>query len=451
MTEAAGGDTSDDRDAAEDEAAAHDGAVEESLTSGDTSIESPPALTRKSTRIRAAPDYFDPSAYVGASTDVLTDDPQSLSQVMKRPDWELWESSMNDELTSLLEKQVYTWADLPADRKALPSRWVFKLKRTQDGAVDKYKSRIVAKGFMQKEGVDYTEVFAPGSSLSTLRLLLSIAAKHDLHIHQLDVKTAFLNGELVEEVYLMPPEGVQRNTGKVWRLHKALYGLKQAAQAWFAKLKSRLLSVGFELTLAYPCLYSILIDESKVFLLVHVDDALIVGTEVGVARVKQIFCSLFDARDLGEATLFLGLQVIRNRANGVLWLGQTQYANNILKTYAMVDCSSRVSPLDTNCQLSLDGNALEPNVPYSALVGSLLYLAVCTRPDLSHAVNMLARFIASPKLQHWQAAKGVLRYLRGTADLGVRYLRDGGDLLGYSDADYAEIRSNEEVPPDTCS
>jgi hypothetical protein len=96
-----------------------------------------------------------------------------------------------------------------------------------------------------------------------------------------------------------------------------------------------------------------------------------------------------------------------------------------------------VSPLDTNCQLSLDGNALDPSMPYSALVGSLLYLAVCTRPDLSHAVNMLARFIASPKLQHWQAAKGVLRYLRGTADLGVRYLRDGGDLLGYSDADYA--------------
>jgi hypothetical protein len=192
---------------------------------------------------------------VGASAIVLTHEPQSLSEVMKRPDWELWESSMNEELTSLLEKRVHTWAEFPVDRKALPSRWVFKLKRTEDGAVDKCKSRVVAKGFMQTKGLDYTEVFAPGRSLSTLRLVLSVVVKRDLHIPQLDVKlAAFLNGELSEEVYLMPPEGVQCIAGTVWRLHRVLYGLKPAAQASFEKLKNSLLSVGLKLTLADPCL-----------------------------------------------------------------------------------------------------------------------------------------------------------------------------------------------------
>jgi hypothetical protein len=140
-------------DAAEDEV---DAATDDPQSPGESSDAIPPASTRKSTRIRTAPDYFDPSAYgyVGASAYILTDEPQSLSEVMKRPDWELWERSMNEELTSLLEKGVYTWVELPADRKALPSRWVFELKRTEDGAVDKYKSRVVAKGFMQNEGVD---------------------------------------------------------------------------------------------------------------------------------------------------------------------------------------------------------------------------------------------------------------------------------------------------------
>jgi hypothetical protein len=173
-----------------------------------------------------------------------------------------------------------------------------------------------------------------------------------------------------------------------------------------------------------------MIGESKVFLLVHVDDALIVGTAAFVAKVKQIFCRLFDARDLGEAKLFLGLQIAYSRETGVLWLGKSQYAKSVLKAYGMVDCSPRVSPLDTNCQLGLDGEVLDSSVPYSELVGSLLYLAVCTRHDLSHAVNMLARFISSPNRTHWQAAKGVLRYLRGTVGMGLRYLRSGQDLLG---------------------
>jgi hypothetical protein len=310
-----------------------------------------------------------------------------VAEVSRRPDKELWDASMIEELTALDEKNVYEWAELPLGRKALPSRWVFKIKRTQTGAIEKYKSRVVTKGFHQKEGVDYTEVFAPGSSQVTLRMLLSIAAKQDLEVHQLDVKTAFLNGDLAEEVYLTPPPGVKGPQGKVWRLRKALYGLKQAAQAWHAKLQSSLSTVGFMVSLADPCLYIVSFDGKRVYLLVHVDDVLIVGHAPGVVHVKKEFSKLFDVRDLGDAAVFLGLQIVRDRAQGKLWLGQSKYIADVLQTYNMQDSVPRISPLDANQQFSADGDVLADSVQYSGGVGSLLYLAVCTRPDISHAVK----------------------------------------------------------------
>jgi hypothetical protein len=315
-----------------------------------------------------------------------------------------------------------------------------KVKRDQSGAVEKYKSRVVAKGFLQKEGVDYTEIFAPASSQVTLRLLLSIAAQEDLNIHQLDVKTAFLNGELTEEVYLLPPTGVAVQSGQVWRLKKALYGLKQAAQAWYAKLKKSLTSAGLEISQSDPCLYTTFHDGQRVYVLIHVDDVLIVGNMAGVAHVKSVFSTLFEVRDFGAASLFLGLEIVHDHSKKSLWLGQSQYASTVLQTYKMDECKSRVSPMDANQQLNDDGDELMPDVPYSAAVGSLLYLAMCTRPDLSHAVGMLSRFVSKPKIQHWNALKGVLRYLRGTVDMGLLYCRGGGPLIGYADADYAGDR-----------
>lgn len=406
----------------------------------------PPAPTRQSTRVTSKPSRFDPCAYSYASAAPvkydpnlnLTDDPQSIAEIMRRPDRELWDASMGEELVSLDEKHVYEWAVLPDGRKALPSRWVFKIKRTSSGAVDKYKSRVVAKGFMQKEGVDYNEVFAPGSNLASLRLLLSIAAADDLDIHQFDVKTAFLNGDLSEEVYMLPPPGVKGPRGQpVWRLRKALYGLKQAAQAWHAKLKTALTGVGLSISQSDPCLYTTSVDGQSVYLLVHVDDALIVGPPAGVAYVKDQFCKLFDVRDLGDANVFLGLEIARNRTDGLLWLGQSKYISDILNQFNMSDAVPRVSPMDANQQISAEGIALADDVPYRGAIGTLLYLAVCTRPDISHAVNMLSRYVSAPKSHHWQAVKGVMRYLCETRKLGLLYRKAGGPLAGYSDSDYA--------------
>jgi hypothetical protein len=234
-----------------------------------------------------------------------------------------------------------------------------------------------------------------------------------------------------------PPE-------QVWRLGKALYGLKQVAQAWHAKLKSSLSTIGFTIALADPCLYSdvmyIYITSfvgKRVYLLVHVDDVLIVGHAPDVVHVKNELAKLFDVRDLGDADAFLGLEIVRDLAQGTLWLGQSKYIQDVLKTYNMHNSVSRVSPLDANQQFNADGDVLANSVPYSSAIGSLLYLAVCTRPDIAHAVNMLARFVCAPKQQHWQAVKGVMRYLAGTKSLGLCFRRAEGSLHGYYDADAA--------------
>jgi hypothetical protein len=403
-----------------------------------------PQQPRRTTRVRGQPDRFDPAAYSAAAgssseyrSDVLTDEPKTLQEVQMRSDVELWQQAMREEFKALAEKGVYEWVDKPAHKTPLPAKWVFKVKRDERGAIEKYKARLVAKGFMQKPGVDYDEVFAPASSLVTLRLLLSIATQKDFDIHQLDVKTAFLNGELTEEVYLRPPEGFEDRQGKVWLLKRALYGLKQAAQAWHATLKSRFATIGLHPSESDPCLFVDTTCKEQTYVVIHVDDALIVGPSASVLAVKSRISSLFEVRDLGEATLFLGLEIVRDRQRGTLWLGQSQYAAKKLAQFGMTESNPRVTPLDANQQLGPTGESLKESVPYSEAVGSLLYLAVCTRPDLSHSVGMLSRFVGDPKVCHWHAVESILRYLRGTDKLGILFRKDGGGLVGYSDSDYA--------------
>jgi hypothetical protein len=367
-------------------------------SSADISEQQQPPV-RRSSRVCAAPDRYDPAAYANSAEPSPTDEPKTLRGVRMRPDADLWDQAMQEELTALWEKGVYEWVDVPTHKRVLPAKWVYKIKRDKKGAIGKYKARLVAKGILQKPGVDYGEVFAPASSLVTLRLLLSIAAEKDCDVRQLDVKTAFLNGDLEEEVYLQPPEGYEDKQGRVWLLKKALYSLQQAAQAWHKKLKDSLVKVGLHPSESDPCLIiEQFNDGCAVYVLIHVDDALIVGSSAAVREVKSKFSSLFEVRDLGEEVFFLGLEILRDRTAGTLWLGQSQYAEKKLEQFGMRDCNSRVTPLEVNQQLGPDGETLQSNMPYSEVVGSLLYLAVCTRPDMSHSVGMLSRFVSVPKL-----------------------------------------------------
>jgi hypothetical protein len=332
---------------------------------------------------------------------------------------------------------VYENSHIPAGKAALPSRLVFAIKRDEHGNVEKYKCRLVAKGFQQVAGKDYDEVFAPTAQHASLRILLAIAAAKGLTVDQIDVKTAFLNGELKEEVYLKLPDELG---GAVWRLKKALYGLKQAARAWHEKLKQEMMKLGFMSSKNDPCLFFRGKEGRNVYVLVHVDDAVVIGQQEAVQKAKQDIATRFEIKDLGAAKYYLGLE-IRKEDNGSITLSQEKYTKDLLARY---DPNGQLKPKSTPFEVGLklskeSGEQLPDGKVYRELVGALLYLASNTRPDISYAVSVLSRFMSSPTESHWNAAKRVLRYLKGTINQSLTYLGAGGvdKPVTFVDADFA--------------
>ena len=369
----------------------------------------------------------------------LTDDPQTLAECQARRDWPQWREAMQAELDSLIKHGTFSLVPKSIGMALIPTKWVFKVKRDEKGRIDKYKARIVAKGFKQIAGRDYSEVYAPVGRHTTFRALLTEVVLNNLELIHLDVRTAFLNGELEEEIYVTPPPGYI-SSKNAWLLHKALYGLKQAGRAWHLHLKAILKEMGLTVTYSDESLY-IFQDShgSKTYLLVYVDDLLLAGHEKTVFSLKEKLEERLDIHDLGNAKHFLGMEILRDRKNGNLWLGQKQNAQGVLEKFGMQDSKPRKTPMDANLPLkAFDGKAdTDVLEPYQSLVGSLLYLANCTRPDISQPVGVLSRFMSNPSAEHLSAAKQVLRYLRGTADLGLLYTSKSANLIGYCDADYA--------------
>ena len=325
---------------------------------------------------------------------------------------------MDEEMTLLLANETWTLETLPRGMSAIPVKWVFKVKTDAKGKVERHKARLVAKGFKQREGIDFDEVFAPVSKYATLRALLSKVAAE---MHQIDIKTAFLNGELEEEVYVLQAPGYEDGTGMVCHLHKALYGLRQAPRAWHTRLKQELECLGFRASEADPGLY---VGAEGIYLLIYVDDILITALKIdAVGRVKASLLKAFDGRDMGEAGLFLGMSIQRDRANRLLKMSQPRLTADLVAKYGLEASKTRSIPLSLGVKLVRDeGEPLDlEECGYTNLVGSLLYLAVCTRPDIAQAVGALSKYMAAPTTVHWQAAKGVLRYVAGTMDYGITF------------------------------
>lgn len=319
---------------------------------------------------------------------------------------------------------------------------MFTIKRDANGNIERYKARLVAKGFMQRQGVDFNEVFAPVGKHSTLRALLAVVVEKGLQLHQLDVKTAFLNGDLEEVIYMRQPPGYEQGGPKmVCRLHKSLYGLRQAPRAWHAKLKSELESMGFRASTADASLFVRNQGDNVEYMLIYVDDILIASKELtAVQAVKTELGSIFDVRDLGEAKFFLGMEITRNTEDGTIKLSQVRAIKDLVSKFNMVDAKTKTTPISVTTRLCKGESKLvdKEQVPYLELVGSLLYLAACTRPDIAQAVGALSRYMQHPTEQHWNAAKNVLRYLSGTPEVGIVFKQGGGSLVGYCDASYAD-------------
>ncbi|KAJ9518062.1 hypothetical protein QJQ45_009996 [Haematococcus lacustris] len=376
-------------------------------------------------------------------SDTSSSDTPTVLEALSGPHAEYWREAMHTELASLHANGTWTLVERPSGARVLPTKWVLKIKRDATGAIEKFKARLVAKGFMQVSGVDVGDVYAPVSKHTTLRSLLALAAARDMEVHQIDVEAAFLNGTLQpdEVIHIQQPEGFEEGSpNTVCRLQKALYGLRQAPRAWHAKLKQELEGMGFCASESDPALFMLSRPAGTVYLLVYVDDCLLC-TEKGdfesLDFVKQRLSSVFGIKDLGQTRWFLGMQISRDRAQGTLQLDQQQYIKELLSTYSMTEAHSKAVPMAPGTKLVKEGDALDTaHHSYSALVGSLLYLSCCTRPDIAYVVGALARHLAAPTQQHWAAAKTVLSYLKGTASQGLVF--GGSDSLqGYCDADYA--------------
>ena len=381
--------------------------------------------------------------HMAALATAAVPEPQSYEEAIQREDAKLWKEAMDEEMASLWAHDTWTLEPLPPGVKPIPVKWVYKEKRRADGTLERLKARLVAKGFRQRDGIDYNEVFAPVSKYTTVRAFLAKVAAEDLELHQLDIKTAFLNGDLEEDIWMAQPEGYKEGgAGMACHLKKALYGLKQAPRAWHHRLKTELEACGFKVTEADAGLFTLHDEEAPVYMPVYVDDLLLASKSTGaIIRVKERLGAAFDVRDLGEADYFLSMKVERDRAAGTLSITQPKLTAELIEKFGMTESNGRTTPLSPALRLETpkEGEELDTTkYPYQELVGSLLYLSVCTRPDISQAVGVLARHMSNPGKEHWQAAKGVLRYLTSTKALGITF--GGGmhsELECYCDADYA--------------
>ena len=391
------------------------------------------------------PEAFECVFKVGAHSN----DPKTLAEAMARPDGDQWYKAAYEEIQALLNNGTWKLAKLPPGRKAIGSRWVFLLKHKKDGSIDRYKGRLVAKGYSQRPGFDFTDTFAPTAKWSALRAILALAALEDLELESIDISSAFLNGDLEEEVYMEQPEGFHQGAyDDFLQLLKGLYGLRQSPRIWHKKLDKVFQEIGFA---KVRCDHSIWIyqkDDVKIIIPVFVDDMTLASkSKEAIQRVKAELKARFKLRDLGPTTFLLGVGVERDRTNHILHLSQRQYIIDLLERYNHADCSPVGTPMDPGTKLTIEQAPSTPEeieqmktVPYIHAVGSLMYLAVATRPDIAYAVGVLARFNSNPGKAHWNAVKHLFRYLKGTLDYKLTYGPSSSTTTEmfqtYSDADH---------------
>ena len=368
---------------------------------------------------------------------LAAEEPKSVEAALGE---QCWREAMVAEMDSIQENKTWELSALPAGHRAIGLKWVFKVKRDPEGNVIKHKARLVAKGYAQREGVDFEEVYAPVARMETVRLIIALAAQRGWQVHHMDVKSAFLNGDLLEDVYVQQPPGfvVKASSGKVLKLKKALYGLRQAPRAWNARLDSELVKLGFERNPLEHAVYRRASKEGPLIVGVYVDDLIITGpSSTSIDSFKKEMMSSFSMTDLGLLSYYLGIQV--DQQEGRTTLCQSSYTLKILEQAGMSGCNSCHVPMENRLRLTKnDKSAHVDKTKYRSIIGSLRYL-VNTRPDIAYVVGIVSRYMEEPRGGHWTAVKQILRYLAGTVHFGVVYkkLVSTSSLVGYSDSDLA--------------
>ncbi|GKV47061.1 hypothetical protein SLEP1_g53999 [Rubroshorea leprosula] len=350
-----------------------------------------------------------------------------------------WRKAMDEEIATIERNNSWELTELPKGKKTIGVKWVYKTKLKENGEVDKYKACLVAKGYKQEFGVDYQEVFAPVVRHDTIRLVISLAAQNSWPVFQLDVKSAFLHGDLDEQVFIEQPPGYVKvgNEHKVYKLKRALYGLKQAPRAWYSRIEAYFLKEGFQKCPYEHTLFTKTEGGKMLIVCLYVDDLIYTRNDKAMFdKFKKSMMAEFDMSDLGLMHYYLGIEVDQSAAG--IFISQKKYVQDILDRFRMKECNPVSTPIDAGMKLAKNPEGMKVNSTlYKQIVGSLMYLTT-TRPDIMHAVSLISRYMESPKEMHLLAAKRILRYLKGTVEYGLFYKKgEKSDMFGFTDSDFA--------------
>ncbi|CAI5977076.1 unnamed protein product [Closterium sp. NIES-65] len=377
--------------------------------------------------------------------------PRSYAEAVEGPYSSQWQAAMDAEMASWKSTSTYVDAVPPPGANIVNGMWIFRVKRPP-GSPPVFKARYVARGFNQRQGVDYFQTFSPTPKMTTLRVLLHIAAQRNYELHSLDFSTAFLQGSLHEEIWLRRPPGFTGTfpPGTQWSLRRPVYGLRQAPREWHDTLRTTLAALGFAPSTADPSLF-LRTDTSlpPFYILVYVDDLVFTTADTaGLAYVKSELLKRHTCTDLGELRSYLGLQITRDRARRTITLTQSHMVQQVFQRFGFTYSSPQATPLSTRHSLSAlpSDESVESSGPYPELVGCLMYLMTCTRPDLAYPLSILARYVAPGRHrpEHMAAAKRVLRYLCSTSGMGlVLGGRSPVVLTGHADASWADDQATQ--------
>ncbi|CAI7845604.1 unnamed protein product [Closterium sp. NIES-54] len=377
--------------------------------------------------------------------------PRSYAEAIEGPYSSQWQAAMDAEMASWKSTGTYVDAVPPPGANIVSGMWIFRVKRPP-GSPPVFKARYVARGFSQRQGVDYFQTFSPTPKMTTLRVLLHVAARRDYELHSLDFSTAFLQGSLHEEIWLRRPPGFTGTSppGTQWSLRRPVYGLRQAPREWHDTLRTTLAALGFAPSTADPSLF-LRTDTSlpPFYILVYVDDLVFATADTaGLAHVKSELQKRHMCTDLGELRSYLGLQITRDRAQRTITVTKSHMVQQVLQRFGFTYSSPKATPLPTRHSLSAlpSDESVESSGPYPELVGCLMYLMTCTRRDLAYPLSILARYVAPGRHrpEHMAVAKRVLRYLCSTSGMGLVL---GGQspvvLTRHADASWADDQATQ--------
>ena len=363
--------------------------------------------------------------------------PKTYSEAITGEQARQWKIAINEQLQSLAANHTWDVVDEREATNPIDTKWVFKVKMLPNGQIDKYKARLVARGFTQQYGVDYFETFAPVIRMESLRTLLALAAVRDFEIHQMDVASAYLLGELEEDAYLCPPEGLELSPGKALKLRKGMPGLKQSGRVWNKTVTAFFERMGLR---SIPADYCVFVnDEKSLIVALYVDDLVILAASAArIEPLKRALSAEFQMKDLGEANYLLGISIHRNRTQRTLWIDQSHYIKDLLRATEASQSNSVPAAGRANLVRAEPLEALADIGLYQHRIGQLNWLSRATRPDITFATQKLSQHAHKPAQRHQGAVDYLLGYLAMTSSLRIRYSnRAHVSIEGYADADYA--------------